>query len=126
MKFSRNEIEHIVRFGIVGTGSTFIHYGLYLLLLRWFNPSISYTGGYIIGFFFNYVLTTYFTFRSKSSIKKAAGFSVCHIINYFLELGVLHLFLWFGLEKQLAGIVTLVAVVPINYLILRFFYLWKR
>lgn len=126
MRFSRNEIKHIVRFGIVGTASTFIHYGLYLLLLRWFNPSISYTGGYIIGFCFNYVLTTYFTFRSKSSIKKAAGFSVCHIINYFLELGVLHLFLWFGLEKQLAGIVTLVAVVPINYLILRFFYLWKR
>lgn len=126
MKLSRKEIGRIVRFGIVGTASTFIHYGVYLLLLRWLNPNISYTGGYIIGFCFNYVLTTYFTFRSKSSIKNAAGFSVSHVINYFLELGVLNFFLWFGLEKQLAGLVTLVAVVPNNYLFLRFVYLWKR
>lgn len=126
MKISREEIGRIVRFGIVGTVSTLIHYGVYLLLLRWLNPSISYTGGYIVGFCFNYVLTTYFTFRTKSSIKNAAGFSASHIINYFLELGVLNLFLWFGMGKQLTGIVTLVAVVPINFLILRFVYLWKR
>lgn len=74
MKISREEIGRIVRFGIVGTVSTLIHYGVYLLLLRWLNPSISYTGGYIVGFCFNYVLTTYFTFRTKSSIKNAAGF----------------------------------------------------
>ena len=110
----------------MGTVSTVIHYGVYLLLLNWLNPSVSYTGGYLVGFCVNYVLTTYFTFRAKSSIKNAAGFSVSHIINYFLELGVLNLFLWFGMEKQLAGIVTLVAVVPINFLILRFVYLWKR
>ena len=126
MKINREELGRIIRFGIVGTVSTLIHYGVYLLLLNLLNPSISYTGGYIVGFLFNYVLTTYFTFKAKSSIKNAAGFSVSHIINYFLELGVLNLFLWLGMEKWLAGIVTLIAVVPVNFLILRFVYLWKR
>ena len=116
----------MVRFGIVGTLSTLIHYGVYLLLLSWVNPNIAYTGGYIIGFCVNYFLTTYFTFKASSSVKNAVGFSLSHVVNYFLELGVLNVFLWLGMEKQLAGIVTLIAVVPVNFLILRCVYLWKR
>ncbi len=126
MKINREEIGRIIRFGIVGTISTAIHYGVYYLMLSIINPSISYTCGYLVGFCVNYILTTYFTFRAKSSIKNAAGFSISHVINYFLELGVLNLFIWGGMNERLAGIVTLIAVVPVNFLILRFVYLWKR
>lgn len=126
MKISNGELYRIMRFGIIGVLATGIHYGTYLILLRWLSPSISYTGGYAVGFCVNYVLTTYFTFRTKSSVRNAAGFTVSHVINYLLELGVLNVFLYFGMGKQLAGIVTLVAVTPVNYLILRLVYLWKR
>lgn len=126
MRVNREEIGRILRFGIVGTVSTLFHYGVYYLLLNWLNPSISYTGGYLAGFCVNYFLTTYFTFRAKSSIKNAAGFSISHVINYFLELGVLNLLIWWGMNERLAGIMTLVAVVPVNFIILRFVYLWKR
>lgn len=119
MQDCRDKIKEFIRFGIVGVISTIIHYAVYLLLLNWLNPSISYTGGYAVGFCFNYILSTYFTFNTKATAKKAAGFTVSHAINYFLELGVLNLFLWFGMDKQLAGIVTLVAVVPVNFILVR-------
>lgn len=119
MQNCSDKIKEFIRFGIVGTISTAVHYGVYLILLNWINPSISYTAGYAVGFCVNYLLSTYFTFRTKTSIKKAAGFSVSHIINYFLELGVLNLLLWFGMDKQLAGIITLVAVVPVNFILVR-------
>lgn len=119
MQNCSDKIKEFVRFGIVGTISTAVHYGVYLIMLHWANPSISYTLGYAVGFCVNYLLSTYFTFRTKASIKKVAGFSVSHIINYFLELGVLNLFLWIGMGEQLAGIVTLVAVVPVNFILVR-------
>lgn len=126
MKFSKEELYRIMRFGIIGVLATGIHYGTYLILLLWLSPSISYTGGYAVGFCVNYVLTTYFTFQTKSSVRNATGFTISHVINYLLELGVLNIFLYFGMGKQLAGIVTLIAVTPVNYLILRLVYLWKR
>lgn len=126
MKISKGELYRIMRFGIIGVLATGIHYGTYLILLLWLSPSISYTGGYAVGFCVNYVLTTYFTFRTKSSVRNATGFTISHVINYLLELGVLNIFLYFGMGKQLAGIVTLIAVTPVNYLILRLVYLWKR
>lgn len=126
MKLNKKELGRIFRFGVTGGVSTLIHYGVYLFLLKWLNPSLSYTVGYIVGFCFNYILTTYFTFKSKTSVRNVAGFSLSHIINYFLELGVLNILLYWGMEKQLSGFVTMVVVVPINFLILRIVYLWKK
>ncbi len=125
-KLDKAELGRIVRFGVVGTTCTLIHYGIYLLLLLRFNPTIAYTGGYIVGFCCNYVFTTYFTFRQKSSIKNMVGFSFGHVINYFLEIGVLNLLIYLGIGENLSGIVTLVVVVPINFLILRIVYFLKR
>lgn len=126
MKLDRKELGRILRFGITGGLSTLIHYGVYLLLLTWLNPSLSYTCGYFVGFCFNYFLTTHFTFKTKTSVRNAAGFSISHVINYFLELGVLNLLIYCGMENQLAGFVTMVIVVPINFLLLRLVYLWKK
>lgn len=56
-----------MRFGIVGTISSAIHYGVYCLVLLVANPTLSFTAGYAVGFVCNYFLTTFFTFRSKPS-----------------------------------------------------------
>lgn len=59
-----------IRFGIVGVVATAIQYGLYLLLLKWLQPQISNTIGYAISFVFNYIASTKFTFKVKSTAKK--------------------------------------------------------
>ncbi|UKK48630.1 GtrA family protein [Prevotella sp. E9-3] len=120
------ELGRIVRFGITGSLSTLIHYGAYLIALIWMVPTIAYTVGYGVGLCVNYVMTTFFTFKEHPSKKNAAGFVASHIVNYLLEIGILNLFLYYGMEKRLAGILVLIVVVPINFLILRFVFVRKQ
>ena len=115
------ELGRIVRFGITGSLSTLIHYGVYLLTLLWFSPTIAY-----VSFCVNYVLTTLFTFKKRPSSKNAAGFAASHVLNYLLEIGILNAFLYYGMEKRLAGILVIIVVVPVNFLILRFVFVRKQ
>lgn len=124
-------IKQTFRYGVVGTVSTGIHYGGYLLLLyilgrteinQTANANISYAGGYFIGFCVNYVLTTYFTFETKANSKNATGFTICHVLNYLIEMGVLNLLLYWGVEKSIAGLIVIVVAVPINFVFLKIAY----
>ena len=126
MKEWKREVGRIIRFGITGSLSTLLHYGAYLLALLWVMPTIAYTIGYTVGLCFNYVMTTFFTFKDNPSKKNATGFVASHIVNYLLEIGILNLFLYYNMEKRLAGILVLIVVVPINYLILRFVFVRNR
>ena len=47
------------------------------------------------------------------------------LINYLLEIGLLNLFLWIGAGELLAPILVMIIVVPINFLILHFVYIYK-
>ncbi len=120
------DLGRIVRFGITGGISTFIHYAAYLLALLWIAPTAAYTVGYGVALCFNYILTTFFTFKEHPTKKNVAGFIASHIVNYILEIGILNLFLYLGVEKRLAGIVVLIVVVPINFLLLRFVFVNKK
>ena len=66
-----------------------------------------------------------FTFRSRPSSHNAIGFGFSHLINYLLEIGLLNLFLWIGAGELLAPILVMIIVVPINFLILHFVYIYK-
>lgn len=110
---------------LCGTISSAIHYGVYCLVLLVANANISFTAGYAVGFVCNYFLTTFFTFRSKPSSHNAIGFGFSHLINYLLEIGLLNLFLWIGAGELLAPILVMIIVVPINFLILHFVYIYK-
>ena len=98
---------------------------MYCLVLLVANANISFTAGYAVGFICNYFLTTFFTFRSKPSSRNAVGFGFSHLINYLLEIGLLNLFLWIGAGELLAPILVMIIVVPINFLILHFVYIYK-
>ncbi|MBR0038174.1 MAG: GtrA family protein [Bacteroidales bacterium] len=116
---SRERFFELVRFAIVGVIATLVHYGLYLLLKRWINVSVSYTIGYALSFLMNFWLSNVFTFRTKPSMKKGVGFGVSHVINYLLHIALLNLFLWVGLPSNLAPIPVFLIVVPINFLLVR-------
>ncbi len=122
----QERFRQVVRFGIVGTVSSAIHYGVYCLLLQIVSPTPAFTGGYIVGFICNYFFTTFFTFRSHPSSTNAVGFGFSHAINYLMEIGLLNLFLWIGLHKHLAPILVMVIVVPVNFLFLRFVYTYRK
>ena len=117
----RKKLGEIVRFIIVGSSATAIQYSTYLLLICWLQPLIANTIAYLVSFIFNYIASTRYTFRVKSTTKRGAGFVFSHIINYLLQSGFLKLFLWLGFSKQIALIPMFAICVPINFLLVRFF-----
>ncbi|MDD2798988.1 MAG: GtrA family protein [Bacteroidales bacterium] len=117
---NESRIVEILRFGIVGVLATAIHYGLYILFISVVNANVAYSIGFGVGFISNFFLSNYFTFKTKPSLKKGLGFGVSQGINYLSQLGLLNLFLWLGISKELAPIPVFVVVVPITYLLVRF------
>lgn len=118
--------QEFIRFGIVGTVATGIHYGIYLLLNCFISVWIAYSIGYVISFICNFYLTSVFTFQSKATIKKGIGFIVCHLINYILHLFFLTFFIWVGVEKNYVPIPVYLIVIPINFLLVRFVFKTKK
>ena len=57
----RETFNELIRFVIVGTISTALHYGIYWVLQHWMNVNIAYTIGYALSFLCNYYLSAYFT-----------------------------------------------------------------
>lgn len=118
----RNISAEFIRYCIVGSISAAIHYGVYLFFEQFINVNIAYTIGYIISFIGNFFLTSYLTFRTKPSIKKALGFSGSHLINYINHILLFNLFLYLGISTELAPILVLIIVVPVNYILLRWIF----
>ncbi len=141
------------RFFVVGVAATLVHLLVYWLLNALFclteadeaALNATYTAGYIISFIGNYVLSLKWTFRTKGSVGKGAGFAFSHLVNYGLHMGLLNLFLLLGLGQAMANIIHFLAprlvsafpvlgdpaallplpvyviVVPVNFLLVRFF-----
>lgn len=117
----REKLGEIIRFGIVGTVSTLIQAGTYCLLVGILNYVVANTIAYVVSFIFNYIASTKYTFRVKSTAKRGAGFLLSHVVNYLLQTATLAFFVWLGMEKRLALIPMFCICVPINFLLVRYF-----
>lgn len=112
----------LLRFCINGGAAVAIQYGVYLLLIPHINEFIANTVAYIVSFAYNFIVTSYWTFHSKPSWKRLAGFSGSHIVNYLTQQAVLALALWAGIPKEFAALVAMAVAVPVNFILLRTVY----
>lgn len=116
----RETLGQMMRFGIVGVIAVAIHYGVYWMMLHWMEVNVAYTIGYLVSFLVNYFLSARFTFREKTSAKTGIGFFGAHVVNYFLQLALLNVFLWLGINRMLAPFAVLTIAVPTNFVLVRF------
>lgn len=108
-----------LRFIFVGGLATLIHYALYLLLEGRIGINPAYTIGYGVSLAFNYVLSNYFTFRTKPSLLQSFGFCLCHAINYGLSIGLLNLYVSLGVPDLVAPVFVFAVAIPVNFLMVR-------
>ena len=120
MMNKKETFGELIRFGIVGTTASAIHYGVYWVLQHWINVNVAYTIGYIVSFLCNYWLSAHFTFREKTSARNGLGFGGAHLCNYLLHMVLFNTFLWLGLSHELAPIAVLCIAVPVNFMLVRF------
>jgi putative flippase GtrA len=116
IKLIENEFT---RFVLVGVIATAVHYGIYLLLIKFIPVNIAYSFGYVISFLMNFYLSSVFTFKSTPSLKKGLGFGISHLINYGLHILLLNFFLWIKLPKAYAPIPVFMIVIPVNFILVR-------
>lgn len=107
--------------------------------------TITYSIGYIVSFIGNYILSLKWTFRTEGSVKKSLGFAFSHAVNYGMHIGLLNLFLYLGVGglmvrclqavvpwlvemfpilghgEDIVPFAVYVIVVPVNFLLVRFF-----
>lgn len=114
------KLREFIRFGIVGTLSTVMHYGLYYLLNIVMNVNVAYTIGYVLAWLFNFYMSAHYTFKSETSVKRGVGFALSHGINYVLHMVLLNLFLWLGLSETWAPVPVFCIVIPINFILVRY------
>lgn len=115
-----------IRYCMVGAIATGIHYGVYYVLQLHINVNLAYTIGYLTSFACNFFMTSYVTFRTSPSVKKALGFAAGHLLNYSLHMGLFNLYLFLGVAQEIAPLLVLVVVVPTNFLVLRFVFCRKK
>lgn len=116
------KIGQFLRFCVNGVLAVAIQYAVYWILIKWIDVNIAYTLSYLVSFCCNFVITSYWTFHSKPTCKRLTGFGGSHIVNYFVQLGFLNLYLWLGIPKEWAALLAMGSAVPINFALLHFVY----
>ena len=94
--------RELFRFIVTGTIITVIHYSIYLALSNFLSLNIAYTTGFIISFVCNFLLSNYYTFKTKPSVKNAIRFCGSHVI-----------------PKAYAPMPVWIVILPINFLLVR-------
>lgn len=113
--------SEIIRFGVVGAIATGLQYGIYVVFVDAVHvkavPSALISYG--ISFVFNYILSSYFTFRKKPSTGNMIGFMASHAVNMGLQTGIVAIFKGI-IGNTLALLPALGICIPLNYLMVRY------
>lgn len=119
---SDNEkLREVIRFGIVGVVATIIQYACYLAFNRIMHHTIANTIAYAVSFAFNYVASTRYTFKVKSTTRRGLGFAFSHLVNYTMQTVVLAAMLFVGIPKDWAMVPVFAICVPVNFILVRYF-----
>ena len=114
-----------VRFVLNGVLSSAIHYGIYYVLLFWTIANIAYITGYLVSFVSNFFLTSYFTFRTKPTLKRFIGFSGSHALNFGLHVVLFNIFLWLGVHELIIPLLVIGIAMMVQVFILRLVFVKK-
>lgn len=117
---SNSKHAELFRFVLVGVLATGIQYGAYLICLSaGIIAQVATVISYCISLVVNYILSNVFTFQTKASTKKAAGFIASHMINMGLQILLVSLFSHL-MSASFALIPAMMICVPVNFLLVRF------
>ena len=104
-KLQQNEkIFQFIKFVIVGGFATVIHYGVYLALEYGISVNANIA----------------FTFKTEASASNGIKFAGAHLINYFVQMILLNIFLAIGINQSFAPILVFPIAMIINFFMVRF------
>lgn len=115
---SRKRLVEIARYLVAGVVNTAFGYGLYAgLIWLGLDRYVAQGLGYVLGTGFNYLTYSRHVFTDAGPAK--ARFALSYGVNYLINLGGLALVSHVIPNPYLAGAVTTLGVVALNYVVLR-------
>lgn len=114
-------LSELIRFGMVGGIATLVQYGIYVVFVDAVKvPAVVSTIiSYAISFILNFILSNYFTFKTKPNALKGLGFTISHLINMGMQVGLVAIFK--GLVGNTLALLPAMAIcIPVNYCMVRF------
>lgn len=116
-----SRLSEIIRFAMTGGMATVLQYGIYVVFVEAVHvpPVVSTLISYGISFIFNFILSTYFTFKTRPNRRNMLGFVLSHLINMGLQTGFVAIFALI-VPKSIALLPALGICIPCNYLMVRY------
>ena len=73
----------------------------------------------ISAYLFNFMMTSWFTFKVRPSWRRFLRFAVSHGINYLIQITIFNISLLLGVSNELAPIPVYIISVPASFLLVR-------
>ena len=90
---SKDEMRQFIRFCIVGGICALIDAAVFYAVRLIAPYQVALVSGYVISLSVNYLLTVYWTFRTRSSVRNLVGIVGAHMFNLFVvRMGLMYLF----------------------------------
>jgi putative flippase GtrA len=108
------------RFLVVGSANTAASYAVYLLLLLAADYRVAYTGAFLAGLVWGYLMHARFVFDASPGMRSMAAYLATYAAMYLVSLLVLYLAVTrIGIPKPLGMLASLAVTVPASFLLLR-------
>lgn len=116
-----------IRFLISGSLNTITTYAIYLLLLNRFSYQQSYTAAFVAGILMSYFANRVFVFKAHQGIKTVLLFPLVYLLQYFIGLVVLWVWIdFFELNPRFGPLITILVSLPVTYMVSKAFFIGKR
>ena len=114
--------RELIRFCVVGIICTAIDAGIYYGLKRLVDYRLALISAYCLSLIVNYLLTVFWTFKTKPTVVNALGIVVAHLFNLFvIRMGMMYFFVHhLKLSDNVAYWPVLIISVVINFVMIRF------
>lgn len=118
---SKDEMRQFIRFCIVGGICALIDAAVFYAVRLIAPYQVALVSGYVISLSVNYLLTVYWTFRTRSSVRNLVGIVGAHMFNLFVvRMGLMFLFVeMMGLSDSIAYLPMAAISAVTNYLVIR-------
>ena len=120
---NKKETQQFIRFCIVGLFCFLIDNTVFIFMREHLGISqeVSHASGFLISLSINYLLTIYWTFRTKYSVQNIVGVIGAHLFNFVVvRRGLLSLFTaQLGMDETFAYPTMVLISAVINYLVIR-------
>lgn len=119
--------RRIVLFAIIGFVNTTTYYTLYLLIHLFARYLVAHVCAFVLAMISSYFLNTYFTFRTRPTVRTFLLFPLSNLANFVVTtLGLRILVGHVGMNATIAPVPVAVISIPITYLLAHYIMLGRK